>query len=356
MRKILGLDIGGANTKATLLEESNGLITKTVLKSDYFPFWKKTKDEFSGLLVNYYKILSDSFLTGVGVTMTAELSDVYTSKQQGINTILDAVQRVFKDIPVWVLSSDGYIIPVNEVRNPLKIASANWVATGFLVAQYLEDCIVVDVGSTSTSIIPIANGKVIAEGLTDLDKLINGELVYTGSLRTNVSAIVKSMPIKGKIARVSSEFFAQSADVHLILGNISKEDYTVETPDGKEKTKNMAKARLSRVVCADSNMLTKQEIFQMAQHVYNQQITEISEGINQVKKSKYQINQDIPIVVTGFGKEFLAKKSAQKINSHSIIDIDEIIPEAISLATPATGVAVMTANEIEGKRVKWMQQ
>ena len=115
-------------------------------------------------------------------------------------------------------------------------------------------------------------------------------------------------------------------------------------------------ARLSRVVCADSNMLTKQEIIQMAQHVYNQQITEISEGINQVKKSNYQIDQDVPIVVTGFGKEFLAKKAAQKIHSHSIIDIDDLIPVAISLATPAIGVAVMATNKIEGKRVKWMQQ
>ncbi len=85
---------------------------------------------------------------------------------------------------------------------------------------------VVDVGSTSTSIIPIVNGQVAAHGKTDLDKLICGELVYTGSLRTNVAAIVQSIPIRNGVAGVASELFALSGDVHLVLGNITEKDYT----------------------------------------------------------------------------------------------------------------------------------
>ena len=44
-------------------------------------------------------------------------------------------------------------------------------------------------------------------GKTDLAKLMNGELVYTGSLRTNIAAIVHSIPIRDGAVRVSSELF-----------------------------------------------------------------------------------------------------------------------------------------------------
>ncbi len=73
-----------------------------------------------------------------------------------------------------------------------------------------NNCIVVDVGSTSTSIIPIVEGRVAAEGRSDLEKLINGELVYSGVLRTNIAAIVNNVPVRGKVSRVSSEMFATS--------------------------------------------------------------------------------------------------------------------------------------------------
>ena len=109
---------------------------------------------------------------------------------------------------------------------PLGVAAANWAATGWLVAQHLKNCVVVDVGSTSTSIIPIVNGQVAARGKTDLDKLLCGELVYTGSLRTNVAAIVQSIPIRNGVAGVSSELFALSGDVHLSLRQHHIEDYT----------------------------------------------------------------------------------------------------------------------------------
>ena len=100
------------------------------------------------------------------------------------------------------------------------MAAANWVATGWIVAQRIPDCVIIDVGSTSTSIIPVLHGQIVAKGKTDLDKLLCGELVYTGSLRTNVATIVSHIPAKGGVAGISSELFALSADVHLVLGNI----------------------------------------------------------------------------------------------------------------------------------------
>ena len=115
-------------------------------------------------------------------------------------------------------------------NNPLALAAANWIATAPLAAHIYPDCVLIDIGSTTTDIIPIKNGKECARGRTDLERLGTGELVYTGALRTNVATILDKVPLKNRWVRVASELFAVSADVHLVLGNIDPADYTTETP------------------------------------------------------------------------------------------------------------------------------
>jgi (4-(4-[2-(gamma-L-glutamylamino)ethyl]phenoxymethyl)furan-2-yl)methanamine synthase len=213
----------------------------------------------------------------------------------------------------------------------------------------------VDVGSTSTSIIPIIDGKVCALGKTDLEKLICGELIYTGSLRTNVAAIVNSIPVKDRIAVVSSEMFALSGDVHLVLGNITSKEYTSETADGRGKTVPEALARIARVVCADTEMLTEPQIIAMAKYIYEKQLQQVSDGLTKVYlRTKTLAKTEVPVVVTGLGKNFIAKKAAEKNNPDQIVDLSTLISKNVVLATPAVGVALMAASKIQGETVQWM--
>jgi probable H4MPT-linked C1 transfer pathway protein len=223
-----------------------------------------------------------------------------------------------------------------------------------MVSQSIKDCFIIDVGSTTTSIIPVINGNVVAAGKTDLEKLLNGELVYTGALRTNVAAIVNSIPVRGGIARVSSELFALSGDVHLILDNINEEDYTVETADDRGTTKIEAMARLARVVCADIEMLNKEEIVKMANHIYEAQIKQIADGLRQVyNRVKSRINGNVPVVATGFGRDFLGRKAAQEAGFKEVIDLGELLGVDAAVVSTSVGVALMVASKLEGKVVRW---
>ena len=60
-----------------------------------------------------------------------------------------------------------------------------------VVAAEHPDVILLDMGSTTTDIIPIESGRVRALGRTDPDRLATGELVYSGALRTPVEALVR---------------------------------------------------------------------------------------------------------------------------------------------------------------------
>ena len=95
---------------------------------------------------------------------------------------------------------------------------------------------------------------------------------------------------------VSSELFALSGDVHLVLGNIARRIIRLKLLMDEEKTVPEALARLARVVCADTEMLTKQEIVNIAQYIYDKQIKQVAEGLTKVYltrkhwlKTKFQL-------------------------------------------------------------------
>jgi probable H4MPT-linked C1 transfer pathway protein len=354
---VIGLDIGGANTKAAFLRTKNGCVEELKIAIEYFPVWKAPEKLANVLSRVRENVSGNAKFDGVGLTMTAELSDAYQTKREGVNHILACAAQVFADLPVFVLDVDASLISMEEAKSkPLGVAAANWAATGWLVAQLIKTCVIVDVGSTSTSIIPVIDGRVSAAGKTDLEKLRVGELVYTGSLRTNVAAIVRSIPLRDGQAQVSSELFAQSGDVHLVLGNITEEEYTTETADGRGKTKREAMARLARLVCADIEILTEEEIVQMARYIYNKQVEQVIEGLKQVySRVKSLATAKFPVVITGFGKDFLAKTAAQRLRVEKIIDLSKLMPSDVVMASPAAGVALMAASKLEGRTAKWTQ-
>jgi probable H4MPT-linked C1 transfer pathway protein len=233
MVNVLGLDIGGANTKAAFVTVENGAVTDFQAKLEYFPFWKRDTQQLCTMLTKLKDAVCGSAPPDcIVVTVTAELSDAYRTKREGITHILDCVNEVFKSVSVLVLDVDGGLQTFESAKAaPLKVAAANWAATGWLVSQKLGDCVVVDVGSTTTSIIPIVGGKVSALGKTDLEKLVNGELVYTGSLRTNVRRHRADGSVPRE-ARVSSSCLPIRRRTPL-LGNLSEADYTADTATAK---------------------------------------------------------------------------------------------------------------------------
>jgi probable H4MPT-linked C1 transfer pathway protein len=351
MVKVLGLDVGGANIKAAYVKIENKALKDAKVSTEYFPIWKRGKENLDKPL----KALKNSFgsFDLLVLTMTAELSDAYFSKREGVFHILNVVNGVFADVDVKVLNIKGELLTIEEAeKKPLEVAAANWFATGWLASKLDENCLIVDVGSTTTSIIPVLNGKVSAKGMNDLEKLMLGELVYTGVLRTNVSAIVSQVPINGRLTPVSSEFFAQSGDIHLILENIKSNDYTVDTPDGRGVTLNEAAARIARVVCADLELLNFNKVKAIAEYVYEAQIQQIVNGLKKVIKNFPNLKFK-PAYAAGLGGKILAWKALEKTGFKDLKELSRFIGVSEAKAAPAFSLALMGAELLEGEVKKW---
>jgi len=313
LTQILAWDIGGANIKAARLAlqgDQTGLVQAL---SRPFEIWRE-KDHLPEVLSEIYLQL---FATGkpqaLAVTMTAELSDVFATKRDGVTFILESIRNGFPEPAIYVLSLSGQFMPVREaLAHPLDCAATNWLASAQWIARKFPECLIVDVGSTTTDILPILDGKLNVVGRTDMERLASGELVFTGVLRTNLAAIVQTVPVAGRYCRVASEYFAVSGDVHLILGHLHPQDYTCATPDGQPPSLASARRRVARLVCADTEMLSAGEIDEIADYIYARQVSQIREGLSQVLSRLPGLRRS-PVVAVGSGM-FLGLAAAKSMN------------------------------------------
>jgi (4-(4-[2-(gamma-L-glutamylamino)ethyl]phenoxymethyl)furan-2-yl)methanamine synthase len=274
-----------------------------------FEIWR-AKDRLPEVLRSVFAAVASDFPpSAMAVTMTAELSDIFASKREGVLFVLESVSDCFPSLDTYVFGLSGEFASLREAQTrPLDFAAANWLASAQWIAGQFPNCLLIDVGSTTTDIVPILDGRVIVSGRTDRDRLASGELVYTGVLRTNLAAIVPSVPVGGRRCRVASEYFAISGDVNLILGKLNPQAYTCTTPDGQPPSLESARRRLARLVCADTEMLSPAAIDEMAAYIHAQQVRQIREGLDQVISRLPRLRRH-PAVVLGSGS-FLGVEAA----------------------------------------------
>jgi (4-(4-[2-(gamma-L-glutamylamino)ethyl]phenoxymethyl)furan-2-yl)methanamine synthase len=343
MTAILGWDIGGANVKAALVEARPGGWRVTTV-SRPFEIWKD-RNALPSVLKAVAADLDPAARTAV--TMTAELSDAFRTKREGVGFVLDAVAAVTQG-PLAVFTTDGRFVDEEGARaDPLRVAASNWMATALLVARHVPDGILVDIGSTTADIVPIQGGHVVARGRTDPERLAAGELVYTGAVRTNVAAIVSEVPFRGEPCPVAAELFAIAGDVHVLLGALGPDEYTSPTPDGRPPNAVFAAERLARVVCADVEMLTRDEIIEIGHVVSEAQIRQISAALSRVAS---RFPRPPAVIVTGLGT-FLAERAAQASALQSR-DLSTALGIDVGLAAPAVATAWLLAQEHDAHRVK----
>ena len=246
---MIGIDVGGANLK---------VVNDDGAHLHYCPLWENAPIT---TLLNQYLTAPDD---PAAVVMSGELADCFESRMEGISSIVDAVKKVFPSARFY--GTDGQF---HDCAVP-QLAAANWLASAdYLRAEY-PDAVLLDIGSTTADVIPLARFESL-KGLTDLLRLQKGYLIYTGILRGNIATLLQSVTLDGVATPVSSEYFAVSADAHLVLGHITPAQYSCDTPDKKEKTRTAALRRLARVVCADPDEIGKDGAEQIAAQFWEKQ-------------------------------------------------------------------------------------
>jgi (4-(4-[2-(gamma-L-glutamylamino)ethyl]phenoxymethyl)furan-2-yl)methanamine synthase len=245
MSTVIGWDIGGVHLKAARAED--GRVTKV---AQYASPLRSGTDR---LLQAFAQARSE--MGGADrhiVTMTGELADTFASRIEGVKHLSALAARELDGASIYA-GPAGCVHPKDAHKHCMDIASANWHACAALIAGKRSNALLIDLGSTTTDIVPIIGAKVAARGYTDAQRLAAGELVYTGLVRGFVMATADRAPLRGTWMPLINENFATMADVHRILGTLPTGVDLMPTADARGKTIAASQARLARMLGSDAS-------------------------------------------------------------------------------------------------------
>jgi probable H4MPT-linked C1 transfer pathway protein len=345
---IVGWDIGGAHLKVALADDRGRLHR---VEACYTPLWQGL-EHLDRALGRVLAGLPDAVHR---VTMTAELVDLFEDRARGVAALSARIAARLPTDQVGIYAGpDGFVSPHSAAEHAERIASANWHATASLVARRLPDALLVDVGSTTTDIIPIIDARVRARGYTDRERLATQELLYTGVVRTSVMSLTDRVPLSGEWVGVAAEHFATMADVYRLTAELPCHADLGDTADGRDKTDRASALRLARMVGDDAGRHEPGVWRHLARYVRECQLTRIGQAL--ARQCSLGLAEDAPLVGAGVGR-FLVRRAARRqerpyLDLSELIDTDdqEILAEryagtaaAAADCAPATAVALLAA-------------
>lgn len=319
---VIGLDVGGANLKAA---HSDG-----PCRTRPFPIWQRPEDLGSELK----QLISDWLpCRTLAVTMTAELADCFETKADGVRHIVSQIAELAAEqkspcpLPVFYWQTSGeFVTPDVAIEFPQLTAAANWHALATFVGRMVPDgnSLLIDLGSTTCDIIPLEDGIPLPTGRTDAERLISGELVYSGVERTPLCAVAYSVPLGAHYSQVAAELFATTRDVYLLLGDLPAVVGDTNTANGKPATKQAAHDRLARQFCQDRTEFDADTALQVAQFFADVQQQRIAGAIDRVLKSMSGPCRQV--IISGAGSFVIerivaAHKRLAKLERHSLNDL-----------------------------------
>lgn len=325
----LGLDIGGANLKAA---HTGGMAI-----SRPFALWKDPAG-----LANALRSLIRDFpaFEMLAVTMTGELCDCFETRRQGVQVILAAVEAVAGSQPVRIWQTTGRFVDGDVARShPLETAAANWLALATVAGRFVPEgaALLIDIGSTTTDIVPLRNGQPVPQGRSDQERLRCGELVYTGVRRTPLCALLDD----GHAA----ELFATTLDAYLVLKQVPEDAGDRNTADGRPATVAAAQVRLARMLCADIETGSESDRLDIARRARERQCVLIGDAIQKLVAGS--LSELLAAVVLAGEGEFLARQVLADRKARTVSLSHQWGPE-LSRAACAYAVALLASEGHHG--------
>ena len=337
----IGFDIGGANIKMARPDGVAGEVP--------FPMWIKHRtlaDEMTRLLSE----VCDS--VGVAVTMTGELADCFENKGQGVRRIVDAVVHASGKREVRFYRTDGGWCEAATAKDqPLMVAAANWHALAAFVCRFLASGsgFLIDIGSTTTDIIPVKNSLPINAGetpVTDLKRLFSSQLVYTGVWRSPLNGILRHVSINGQKVPLANELFATMADAYIWNGTIEEDEGNEDTADSRPATRKFAGNRLARVICSDYDEIGESTVDLIANSATEANRQLICKAIQQVVACHPEL--PLEFVVSGSGSWLAENLLASMFGGDQVLirRLDNVIDDAASRSAAAYAVMKLANEQI----------
>lgn len=344
---IFGWDVGGAHVKVSMASASGALVDVAQWAC---PLWQGLDhlERVIGFMFERWPAARHADARHA-ITMTGEMVDLFADRAGGVRVVTEALAarlgphtRFFAGAMDWLAAPDC-------AANWRAVASANWLATAQWVATRVPDALLVDIGSTTADIIPLVRGRVAARGANDADRLATGELVYQGVVRTPLCGIAHQIVFRDRTVNVMNEWFATTADVYRLTGELWPPHDQHPSADNGPKTKAASRVRLARMIGRDAAEAEDIEWRRFAQRWRHEQLATIATNLARVRTAHPALAA-APLVGAGCGR-FLAAALARQ-DGRGYVDFATLagvrhagaeFSEWIATCAPSVAVALLAA-------------
>lgn len=338
---VIGWDVGGAHLKAAVVDWQN---QTTQVIQVACPLWKGIDQLHQAVAAIRPRLPQHRCLHAI--TMTGELVDCFSSRNHGVESIIAAMQTLLSDQDIGFYAGHrGFLSPADiSVNDYAFIASANWLASAALAANQVGTALFVDMGSTTTDILLLENQQVAAVGYTDYQRLVSGELLYTGVVRTAVMAVCQQAIFKGQSMGLMAEYFATMADAYRLTGDLNPAHDQSETADGADKSLQASAIRLSRMTGYEFNQAEWPIWEAFAGYLKQQQQQSVRDAC-QIQLRRYTGQQPLTLIGAGIGR-FLLREIAVELQM-PYLEFADLLPSSCcaelssSDCAPAVAVAYL---------------
>jgi probable H4MPT-linked C1 transfer pathway protein len=350
---VFGWDVGGAHVKVSLTDASGSLLDVAQWACRLWQGLDHLERAIEQVFARW-----PAARTGHArhaVTMTGEMVDLFADRAEGVRALTHALAVRLGPRTRFFAGADGWLSQQQAADDWRAVASANWLATASWVATRVPDALLVDIGSTTTDIIPVASGRVAARGADDAARLVSGELVYQGVVRTPLCGVAHRIPFRDETANVMNEWFATMADVYRLTGELWPAHDQHPSADDGPKTEAASRARLARMIGRDAADASDTEWRCFAQRWRHAQLQTIGANLARVRAAHPSL-ANAPLVGAGCGR-FLVAALAQQ-DGCRYVDFATLVgavsadatpehtelPEWVATCAPSVAVALLAVN------------
>ena len=278
---VIGWDIGGAHVKACLLRD--GSVVEVAQWA--CPLWQGV-EHLERVLHLAHTRWPQLGRAVHAVTMTGEMTDLFEHREDGVRRIAAILAHALAPTAPEALrffaGEAGWCRAADVGAHWAQIASANWRATASHAAQCLDEGVLIDIGSTTTDLIAFRAGRVLTSSGSDAERLASGELVYHGVVRTPLCALGPRIAWQGRELNVMNEFFATTADVYRLSGELDPAHDLYPSADSAPKDLPATRRRLARMIGLDARDATPDDWLAFAHAWRTKQLGELAGQLRRV--------------------------------------------------------------------------
>lgn len=279
---------------------------------------------------------------------------------EGLRYTASILKMIFPRQKVYFIRCDSKLFDIDEIfdlpdEEASAFSSTNFLGVSLLASKFFDEGLAIDMGTISTSIIPIVNGVIDPisrynpQGYTH-HRYSTGKHIWYGVMHTPLNYITYQAKTKKSFYNLILRSCSTSTLCNIF--NLLDPDSANRHVSAESKitdNKLMEFIKLAETVGLDINSVSSEELVEIAHDIYSQMIINLSNIIKNILiNMNYTSFDNLKVLAGGLGQDAFIVPALKNcgFNDNQIIKIAEDKRSDLWSATSVYGLAVLALENI----------